>query len=153
MNVAAPFGGGVYIADSSAWWRADRLLEPTQIEWQRALENRQIAACPPITLEILYSAQNAQEFDWWAERLWAMNRVADINRDAHWATIAGYREIAHQGPHRDVPFPDLLVAGAATAHRFGILHFDAHFDRLAGLEAFNFESRWIAPADKDPLRS
>jgi predicted nucleic acid-binding protein len=150
VNAEPPFGGGVYIADSSAWFRADRLPEPIKTDWERALENNQIAACAPITLEILYSAQNAAEFDWWADHLWALSRVADINRDAYWAAVEGYREIAHEGPHRDVPFPDLLVAGAATAHHFGVLHYDGHYDRLAALESFEFESRWIAPPGTIP---
>ena len=65
MSTAAPFGGGVFIADTSAWTRVDRLSAVAQNEWQRALVNDQIAACPPITVEILYSAQTPADFDLW----------------------------------------------------------------------------------------
>lgn len=145
MSAGAPFGGGVFIADTSAWSRADRFPRDLRDEWERALVNDQIAACPPITLEILFSSRNPADFDLWADRIRELRRVATINDDAYWATVEGYREIAHQGPHRGVPFPDLLAAGAATAHHWGVLHYDGHFDRLAGLQAFAFESRWIAP--------
>jgi predicted nucleic acid-binding protein len=145
VSVDAPFGGGVFIADTSAWNRADRLPPEVQDEWERALANDQIAACPPITLEILYSAQTPSDFGLWADRLRELRRVATINDDAHWAAVEGYREIAHQGSHRGVPFPDLLAAAAATAYHWGVLHYDGHFDRLASLQALSFESRWIAP--------
>ena len=145
MSTAAPFGGGVFIADTSAWNRVDRVSAATQNEWERALVNDQIATCLPITLEILYSAQTPSDVDSWADRLRELRRVAIINHDAYWATIEGYREIAHQGHHRGVPFADLITAGAATAHHWGVLHYDGHFDRLASLQSFTFESRWIAP--------
>ena len=145
MSAAAPFGGGVFIADTSAWTRADRLPPDARDEWERALVNDQIAACPPITLEILYSTRNPTDYDEWAAKLAALRRVASINPDANWALIEGYREIAHQGGHRGVPFADLMAAAAATAHNFGVLHYDGHFDRLASLQSFTFESRWIAP--------
>jgi len=64
VSAEAPFGGGVFIADSTAWWRADRLPENARDEWQRALANGQIAATAPITLEILYSAQTLTDYLW-----------------------------------------------------------------------------------------
>jgi len=36
-----------------------------------------------------------------------------------------------------------LIAAAAQDASVGVLHYDAHFDRLA--EVLDFESRWIAP--------
>jgi predicted nucleic acid-binding protein len=145
VSAEAPFGGGVFIADSSAWWRADRLTDAARDEWQRALANDQIAATAPITLEILYSAQTLADYLWWQERLWALNRVGDIDRAAYWTAVEAYRELAEQNAHRGMPFPDLLAAAAASTHHWGVLHFDHHFDRLAELDSLHFESRWIAP--------
>jgi predicted nucleic acid-binding protein len=150
VNVAAPFDGGVYIADTSAWNRADRLPSDIKDDWDRALVNDQIAACAPVTLELLYSTQSASDFDVWANNLQALRRVATIDQAAYRAVVEAYREIAHQGSHRGVPFPDLLIAAAATAHHWGVLHYDSHFDLLAGLQDFVFESRWIAPAGSIP---
>jgi predicted nucleic acid-binding protein len=42
-----------------------------------------------------------------------------------------------------VKFPDLLIAAAAQDAALGVLHYDAHFDRLATV--LSFESRWLAP--------
>ncbi len=38
---------------------------------------------------------------------------------------------------------DQRIAAAAADRGFGVLHYDAHFDRLA--EALPFISQWIAP--------
>ena len=112
--------------------------------------NDQIAACPPITSEILYSARGLPSFVQWESRLRALRRLATIDPDAHWATVDGYREICAQGWHRSISFADLMAAGAATARHWGVLHYDGHFDRLANLNAFHFESRWIAPRGTIP---
>jgi predicted nucleic acid-binding protein len=146
VSATSPFGGGVFIADTSAWSRADRFSQALRGEWKQALVNDQIAACSPIVLEILYSARTPSEYDEWANRLGAMRRLATMNADAHWVLVEGYREIAHQGDHRSIPFPDLMAAAAATAHHWGVLRYDGHFDRLAHLQAFSFDSRWIAPS-------
>jgi predicted nucleic acid-binding protein len=150
VSTEAPFGGGVFIADTSAWNRADRLPPAIKREWERALVNDQIAASPPITLEILYSAQGLPSFNQWVSRLRALRRLATIDRDSYWATVEGYREICAQGWHRSIPFADLMAAGAATSRHWGVLHYDGHFDRLASLNAFDFESRWIAPNGSIP---
>jgi predicted nucleic acid-binding protein len=42
-----------------------------------------------------------------------------------------------------VKFPDLLIAAAAQDAALSVLHYDAHFDRLA--DVLSFESRWLAP--------
>jgi predicted nucleic acid-binding protein len=151
VSAEAPFGGGIFIADSSAWWRADRLPGDVSAEWQRAVINGQIAATAPITLEILYSAKSVEDFRWWQERLWALHRVGDINRATYWTALEVYRELAAQDMHRHMPLPDLLAGAAASAHHWGVIHFDRHFDRLAELESLTFESRWIVPSDEDPL--
>jgi predicted nucleic acid-binding protein len=110
VTAVPPFGGGIFIADTSAWTRTDRLPPEAADEWERALINDQIATCPPITLEVLYSTRNPADYDTWAAKLAALRRVATINLDANWALVEGYREIAHQGGHRGVPFADLMAA-------------------------------------------
>lgn len=144
MNAGAPFGGGVFIADKSAWGWLERLPEQIKAEWDRAVTNNQIATSPVTTIEILYSAQSPSDFDYWAEHLWAL-RVAVISHQAYWAAVEGYRELAHGGRHRKIPFVDILTGATATAHNWGVLHYDEDYDDLACLEALNFESRWIAP--------
>jgi predicted nucleic acid-binding protein len=150
VSVAAPFDGRVYIADTSVWDRLDRLPSEKQDEWERALANQRIATTPLVITEILYSVQSPQDFDYWSERLGEINRVAYITSDVQAAAIVAYGEIAHQGSHRWVPYPDLYTAAAAHANHWGVLHYDGHFDRFAALASLSFESRWIVPAGSIP---
>jgi predicted nucleic acid-binding protein len=139
--VDAPFGGGVFIADTSAWARAKRA--PVAEEWRRAIVGGQIATCPIVAMEVLYTAQDATGFD---ERERSLATLSDvpINRLVTDAGIAALRELAHRRPlHHRLPLSDVLIAAAAQEARLGVLHYDRHFDRLA--EVLSFESRWLAP--------
>ena len=138
----APFGGDVFIADTSAWARsAHRRI---RARWQAALENGQIATCPIVNVELLHSARDGDEFDVRAADLAELRDVA-ITRSVTNAALQALRSLAHARPlhHRSVGLPDLLVAAAAQDAGVGVLHYDEDFDTLAGVLAF--ESRWIAP--------
>jgi predicted nucleic acid-binding protein len=143
----AVYGGGVFIADTSAWTRAHE--QRVRRSWVTALRNRQIATCPIVNLELLYSTRTDSEFDQLAEDL-AHLRDIPITRSVTNAALAAFRELAAVRPlfHRSVKLPDLLIAAAAADAVIGVLHYDAHFDRLA--EVLRFESRWIAPRGSLP---
>jgi predicted nucleic acid-binding protein len=138
----APYGGNVFIADTSAWARAHR--DEIQRDWQQALHNRQIATCPIVKLEFLRSARTGAEFDEWAADLAELHNVP-VTRSVTNAAESAFRRLAHAspGPQRAVPLPDLVIAACAQDAAVGVLHYDEHFDRLA--EVLSFESRWIAP--------
>jgi predicted nucleic acid-binding protein len=138
-----PFGGGVFIADTSAWQRAGD--SAVAAEWSAALRAGQIATTPIVTLELLQSTRDGAEFDAWTARL-AELRDIPITRSVTNAAERGYRELAHVHPlfHRSVKLPDLLVAAAAQDAAVGVLHYDKDFDTLATV--LGFESRWIARA-------
>ncbi len=143
MQAPVGYDGNVYIADASAWWHAGH--PSIRDEWTAALNNRQIATCAIVKLEMLYSARDGSDYD----RLDAILggfRDVPITRSVTDAALAALRELAHRGPllHRSVRFPDVLIAAAAQDVAVGVLHYDAHFDRLA--EVLDFESRWVAPA-------
>jgi predicted nucleic acid-binding protein len=136
------FGGGVFIADTSAWRHVGR--EDVAPAWSAALQAAQIATTPIVRLELLQSTRNGTEFDGWAARL-AELRDIPITRSVTNAAERAYRDLAHVHPlfHRSVKLPDLLIAAAAQDAAVGILHYDRDFDRLATV--LSFESRWIAP--------
>ena len=138
----APFGGGVFIADTSAWSRAD--APPVRREWAAAVEDGLIATTPPVRLELLLSVGDDARFDALDDDL-AELRDIPISRSVTNAATHALRRLAHARPpvHRGVRVPDLLIAAAAQDAGVGVLHYDEHFDRLATVLAF--ESRWIAP--------
>jgi hypothetical protein len=141
MSTAEPFGGGVFIADKSAWARA---RDPHVVEeWTAALRTRQIATCPIVTLELLDSTQAGPAFDSLAASL-AQLRDVPITRSVTNAAQQALRRLAHVQPllHRSVKLPDLLIAAAAQDSSVGVLHYDEDFDTLATV--LSFDSRWIA---------
>jgi len=137
----APFGGGVFIADSSAWARAHHPRLRTA--WAAALRSGQIATCPIVNLELLHSTRDGAGFDQLGADL-AQLRDVPITRSVTNAALQAFRQLAHTQPlfHRSIKLPDLLVAAAAQDAGLGVLHYDEDFDTLAGV--LNFESRWIS---------
>jgi predicted nucleic acid-binding protein len=138
----AAFGGGVFIADKSAWARADRTS--VREEWSQALLSGQIVTCDINRLELLYSARTAQEFAQMEEEFAALRNIATTH-GIYEAAIEALRTLAtvSDGHHRVKP-PDALLAASAQEAGIGVLHYDHDFDRL--VEVMSFESRWIAPA-------
>ena len=136
-----PFGGATFIADASAWNRAAHPRVAGR--WTTALRNRQIATCPVVSLELLYSARDREEFDDISASL-AQLRDVPLTRSVTNAAQRAYRELAAVRPRnqRSVRLPDLLIAACAQGSGIGVLHYDEDFDRLA--EVLAFESRWIA---------
>jgi len=137
------YDGRVYLADTSAWSRA---THPTLSgDWSEALAARQIATCPIVRLELLYQARNGAEYDRHDDLLGSLRDIP-LTRSMTNAALAAFRKLAHASPlgQRSIKLPDVLIAAAAQDASVGVLHYDAHFDRLA--EVLDFESRWIAPA-------
>ena len=136
-----PFGGGTFIADTSAWARAGhaRLADA----WSSAVFNGQVATCPIVNLELLYTVRSGEDFDERAGEL-AQLRNVPVTRSVTNAAQHAYRELAHMQPayQRSVSMADLLIAACAQDAGVGVLHYHEDFDRLA--ELLSFESRWIA---------
>lgn len=141
MPARLPFGGGVYIADTSAWAHAAHAR--VRKRWSEALRNGQILSSPIVRLELLYSTRDGDAFDRLAGDL-AQLRDVPLTRSVTNAAQQAFRELAHVSPlyHRSVKIPDLLVAAAAQDAGVGVLHYDEDFDALATV--LEFESRWIA---------
>jgi predicted nucleic acid-binding protein len=138
---AAAFGGGVLIADTSIWQRANHphLREP----WAQALRARTIATCSLVTLELLYSTRNADEFRA-VEADQALLRDVPVTVSVQRAAIGALRALAELAPrHHRVALADALIAAAAQEAGLGVLHYDHHYDRLA--EVLSFRSCWAAP--------
>lgn len=133
-----PFGGGQFIADTSAHHRAG---DDARVRdgWIAAYEQGVLLTCLVVRFELLYSARNADEFAE-IERNLADLRDIPITVSVQRAAIAAMRELAVRGEHR-VKLSDLLIAAAAQEAGVGVLHCDGDFDLLA--TALAFESRWL----------
>lgn len=138
----APFGGGRFVADNSAWARASH--PAVRDDWRAALLGGQILTTPVVMLEVLFSTQDGPGFDEVESALRALESLP-LTPETGELAIRAQRDLAHVHPlyHRSVKIPDVLVAAAAHAARAGVLHYDEDFDRIA--EVLDVESRWLAP--------
>ncbi len=134
---SGPFGGGQFIADTSAHHRASdpRIRD----EWVQAYEQGSLLTCLVVRFELLYSARNAEEYAD-LDRNLADLRDVPLTLSVQRAALAAMRELSESGRHR-LKLSDLLIAAAAQDAGVGVLHCDADFDLLATV--LSFESRWL----------
>jgi predicted nucleic acid-binding protein len=96
-----------------------------------------------VKLELLFSAQNVDDFRELADDLEALP-FCPVEPE-HWErALWVYGELAAQGGahQRSVKHADLLVAAAAEAAGVPVLHYDEDFERIAAVTGQ--EHRWLA---------
>ncbi len=82
------YDGRGYLADTPAWARAGH---PSVVrEWTAALLNRQIATCPIVRLELLFSARSGGAYDELDRDLGALRDIP-IDRSVTNAALAAFR--------------------------------------------------------------
>jgi predicted nucleic acid-binding protein len=100
------------------------------------------ATCALVDLAVLYSARNHRDH----ERIRVRRRHAYVqipmNEAIFERAITVQSELAKRGQHR-LPIPDLIVAAAAESAGLTVLHYDADFDRIAGVTHQPVE--WVVP--------
>jgi predicted nucleic acid-binding protein len=131
------------LADTTAWHLSRRVPE-LRAPFDRQTLGGDIGTCAMVTLELLQSARNGQEFD---ERRVQVAELPQCPIGAkEWArAIDVYRELAHQGGahQRSVGHADLLIAAAAESAGVELLHYDEDFERIAAIT--RQPTRWIVP--------
>jgi predicted nucleic acid-binding protein len=127
------------VVDASAWARQRH--PKVAPHFRDTAQADLLVGCPVVALELLTTARDASEHELLAKRLSSL-RQAPINRGVCAAALRASSDLASAN-HPRVPVSDYLIAAAAAERGFGILHYDQHYDTLAG--ALGFESIWIAP--------
>ena len=131
----------IYLADKSALTRGDTRATVRDVIEPLLLAGR-IATCGIIDLELLYSAPSPATYRALASGLLAMPRVpvtdAVIDR-----ALGVQSQLADLSQHRSVPLPDLLIAACAEVAGLTVLHYDADFDRIAGVTGQPVQ--WVVP--------
>ena len=102
----APFGGGRFVADNSAWARAAH--PAVRDEWRVALLGGQILTTPVVMLEVLFSARDGPGFDDVESALRALD-VLPLTPETGELAIRSQRQLARVHPlyHRSAKIPDL----------------------------------------------
>ena len=141
-NGSPPWGGRRFIADNSVWQRTEKTVVAPH--WAAALRNGQIATCPIVRLEVLWSAKDLPNFDQIQRTLDALDNYP-VNDD-HWrAAERAIRRLIEIHHKRAVTFPDLLLAAVAEANGIAVLHYDSDFDLLRERHIFEIDTEWVAP--------
>ncbi len=131
------------LADTSAW--TNRRKDPAVMDdFNDRLLAGEIATCPMVELELLWSARDEGSMRDLRARLESLPQIPIEQREWRRATDV-FGELAASGPlhHRQVKLPDLLVAAAAESAGVAVCHYDAGFDLIA--EVTGQPVRAIAP--------
>jgi predicted nucleic acid-binding protein len=129
-----------YLADTSAWARS-RSTPFVAERWAVLVELDEIALCPPVELEILYSARGPTDYAIRREELGGLPKVRLSAADPERALDA-QALLAQRSQHRGPAPADLLIAAIAERTRLTILHYDRHFDAIARVTGQQTE--WLA---------
>lgn len=135
--------GPVELADTSAWAARHR-DEAVSRAFEHDLATGAIAICRVVVLELLRGPREAAEL---ARRRDELDRLRDLPiRRREWDRAADVMQaLAERGAlhHRQVRYPDLLIAAAAEAAEVPVLHYDRHFELIS--EITGQDVRALAP--------
>jgi len=125
--------GSALVFDTSAFVRQ---AEPAVRErWTATLASGRLALCPVVALELASTARDEDAFARLDANLARLPLRAPVTEAVGASALGAAREL---GGSRRIPAADYLIAAAAAARGFGVLHDDRHFDVLA--QVLSFES-------------
>jgi predicted nucleic acid-binding protein len=130
-----------YLVDRSAWAQM-RYTEVARANLTRLSTFGEIATCPAIAGELLYSARNHADLLDLRGRLEALLWLETTDDAAH-RMLGVQRQLAQRGQHRGVSLVDLMVAATAEAHWATVVHYDSDYERIA--EVTGQPHEWIVP--------
>jgi predicted nucleic acid-binding protein len=132
----------ILLVDTSAWHRSEH--QSVAETWADHLFADEIAICPQVRLEILYSARNATDYDLIGSELDGLRQIP-TDETAFERALEVQRTLAHLAGlhHRSVKIADLLIAASAEHAGATMWHYDEDFDRIAAVTGQACE--WIAP--------
>jgi predicted nucleic acid-binding protein len=134
----------IYLVDKSAWAQL-RHSEMAQANITKMSTVGELATCPAIAGEVLYSARNHVDLVDIRGRLETLLWLETTDDAAH--RMLGVQQLlAQRGQHRGVGLIDLMVAATAEAHWATVLHYDSDYERIAQVTGQPHE--WIVPRGK-----
>lgn len=130
------------LVDTSAWHRSGH--GAVADSWAERLGADELAICPQVRLEIVYSARNAGDYDDIVSELDGLRQIPTGDA-AFERALDVQRRLAHVADlhHRSVKIADLLIAASAEIAGAVVWHYDEDFDRVAAVTGQR--TQWIAP--------
>lgn len=119
------------LADTSAW--TNRHRDPlVEAEFEGRLLASDIAMCPAVEAELLWTARSPDDFVAMRAQLEALPAVP-VDPDTWRRAIDVWELLVARGRHRQVGQSDLLIAAAAELAGVAVCHYDADFDVIASV--------------------
>ena len=128
-----------YLADKSALARFP--LSAVNSRLRPLMEDGLVATCAIVDLEVLYSARSLGDYEEVLEERRSLDS-APITPEVMATAIDLQHALARRSWHR-VPIPDLIISAAAKHSGLVVLHYDADFERIAGVGGPDHE--WVVP--------
>ena len=132
---------GLMLVDTSAWHRSGHASVADT--WSERLGADELAICPQVRLEILYSARNAGDYDAIVSELDGLHQISTSD-EAFQRALDVQQMLAHVGGlhHRSVKIADLLIAASAELAGAIVWHYDEDFDRVEAVTGQ--PTQWVA---------
>lgn len=132
---------GDLLLDTSAWNRTNATPELSS-RWTDLAASGRVAICPPVRLELLFSARGPADYVAFADELDSLP-FFDLSSRAVSRAAHVQRLLADGSQHRGPSAVDLYVAAIAELNDAVLIHYDRHFDAIARVTGQPTE--WIAP--------
>jgi predicted nucleic acid-binding protein len=129
-----------FLADTSAWNRSQATPE-IAARWAALIELDELALCPPVELELLYSARGPADYEARREELEGFPRFG-LGEQAVALAQRTQAALASRSQHRGPTPVDLFVAAIAAISGLWVLHYDRHFDAISRITGQPTE--WLA---------
>lgn len=129
------------LADTSAWTHRHK-DSAVAADFDARVVAGEIATCPQVVMELLWTARSHADFEELREDLHALENLP-IEAATWTRAIDVWNELVIRGQHRVAKIPDLLVAAAAEVRGVAVCHYDADFAAIS--EVTGQPMRPIAP--------
>jgi predicted nucleic acid-binding protein len=131
----------IYLADTSVYVLQGRHPQ-VRHRFETLLAQGRLAACQMTSLEFLNNAPDPKSYETLLSALTG-HRWLDVSTEAMNRAMATHRTLARLSQHRHFRLPDLIIAATAELGGATVLHYDADYDRIAGVTGQPVE--WVAP--------
>jgi predicted nucleic acid-binding protein len=132
---------GAFLLDTSAWNRSNATPELSS-HWTGLAASGRVAVCPPVRLELLFSARGPADYVAFADELDSL-RSFELSPRAVGRAAQVQALLADGSQHRGPNAVDLYIAAIAELNDAVLVHYDRHFDAIARVTGQQTE--WIAP--------
>lgn len=106
-----------------------------------------VATCGSLELEYLYSSRNSRDYATRRTERALLRYLPTEETDWQSALHVQY-ELARRSQLRGIGVPDLIVSAVARRYKLTLLHYDADFDRIAGITGQTVA--WVVPRGTVP---